>query len=168
MKRLITYVIILLVFTSCVTTRERDQRAVNRVKANIILLDDVFMAGLKLHPCANSGTTVIHKDTTITYDTIKPKPVPGPLKPCIPDTIRIKSVKTILVRKDSTIVDNLRIDILTDSVNVGKQKLAFKQGQVYELQGQIGAFKKVKTKLWLVIAGLGLVIGLLIYLKIKV
>jgi hypothetical protein len=153
---------VLFVLFGCITYR--DNRAVQRVEAKRTLLDQVFVEGLKLHPCANESVyvTKVHIDTLITTnEVIKHKN----------DTIikEIQSTKFI-TRRDTvriSILDKLQIHILNDTIDSKNLQLARKEGRITELKDQISGFKKTKLWLWLTIAGLVLGAGINFYLKLR-
>lgn len=169
MKTLIYFCFSLILFVSCIEKRitRLDQKAVRRVKADIRLLDDVFYAGLKLHPCDNDTLYLppkIDNVGVISSDTIRPKRKPGN---CIPDTVKIETEKRFRDSIPYKVIDTQKIDILTDSLNAKNKQLAFKDGQLLEKDKQNKEQKKKEIYLWLTISGLICSIGIGIYLKLR-
>jgi hypothetical protein len=159
------YLLVLLLFISC--TVQQDRKAIRRVKANIDLLNDVFYTGLKLHPCDNDTLylpPIIDNTGVISSDTIKPKPRPGN---CIPDTLRIETVKRFRDSIPYKVIDTQKIDILTDSINSEKRNNSFKDGQLTEKDKVIKSQKKENTILWIAISFLLAIVGVWVYFNIK-
>ena len=172
-KKLIFICFLAITFVSCIEKRitRLDQKAVRRVKADISLLNDVFYAGLKLHPCDNDTLylpPVIDRKGTVTIDSLKPvyNGMTGNMGYSI-----VRITETFRDSFPYKVIDTQKIDILTDSINAKNKALAFKDGQIIEQNRQIKQQGKKEKNLWLAISGLiALVVssnGLWIYLKLR-
>jgi hypothetical protein len=152
MMNKLSVLFVFFVLFGCITYK--DNRAVNRVEANVKLQDLVFFNALPLHPCINTPLKPI-KDTTgtTTIEIIPPKPRPEPSNPncppCIPDTFKMKITK--IFHDSIPFEDHQKIDILTDSLNEAKKAKAFMSGQMTEKDKLISGLKNTKLYLWLVI-----------------
>lgn len=152
------FILTILLLSSCATLKDR--RAVDRVTAKRPLLDQVFYEGLKIHPCANDSIYVTKLDTQVIVST---------QIEAHRDTIFIKTTK-VITRHDTTIikvVDRLKIEVLTDTINSLKEKIGIRDGQITELREVIKSDKKERRNLWLIITGLILIVGVGAYLKLK-
>ena len=158
-----------LLFFGC--TVQKDRRAVSRIEANRTLLDQVFVEGLKLHPCSNDTThlkPIIDHIGTTTTDTIKPKqkPIQPNEKPCIPDTIKIKTTKTFHDSIPYLILDRQQIEIRNDTILQLKKDKSFQAGQLSAKDVQIKAQQKKEIWLYGIISGL--MVFIVIYFGVKI
>ena len=173
MKNLIYVFLLLVFFYDCV--EQKNINAVSRVEANRTLLDQVFAEGLKLHPCDNDTfklKPIVDNVGITTTDTIKPKqgPIQPNEKPCIPDTIKIKTAKVFHDSIPYKVVDNQAMKIKDDTIAHQKEIIAFQAGQMSAKDVQIKAQDKQKLWLYGIISGLLALIvvyfGLKIYLSV--
>jgi hypothetical protein len=164
MRKIFYFLMILILFFACVA--QKDRRSVNRVKANVTLLNQVGVEWLKLHPCANDtiikSIPIPGKTDTITKVDTLINNIPGK-----PITVYV----TKYINRTDTIVkvvmDNQQINILKDTVQANYKAISFLQGMQLVKDAQIRQAKKWN---WIFggIIGLLFVIGVInLYLKLK-
>lgn len=144
----IVYLFLLLVFIFGCTV-QKDRRAINRVEANINLLNQTGVEWLKLHPCANESTILILRDT-VTENKTDTVHIAG-----VPDTIKIKTVQTIYATKtiEKTVIDGQMVKMQADTINAQKRAISFQAGQLSAKDQTIKEQKKSNLYLWLTICG---------------
>ena len=153
------YLIICLLLFGC-SVAKKDQRALNRVKADINLLNDAGQQWAQLNPCKidtlvqfKPGTPVIRYNTLYQVDTVFRK-----------DTVVITKTRT--VEKEINNTDTQRIYV-TDN-RLERQlttALAKAEGSIIEKDKQLKELKSESTKKtwWLIGAGV-LIVGLIVLL----
>lgn len=162
--KLIYLSLVILLFNSCKVTK--DTRAVNRVKADINLLNDAGAQWSKLNPCTvDTIREFINGKEVIRYDTLYNESV---------DTVYNDDIKTVYktVVKYVNKTDTLKVYVIDNRAErLAAGQLNKAQGQITQLQNDNSGLKKEsKIRLWWSI-GIGaislLTIGFLVYLLIK-
>ena len=163
MKTLVILLSILLL-NSCKVTK--DTRAVNRVKADINLLNDVGPQWAKLNPCTvDTIREFINGKEVVRYDTLFNERV---------DTVYKDNTQTVYktIVKYINKTDTLKVYVIDNRAErVAVDQLNNSQGQVTQLKADNAQLKKEsKARLWWLI-GVGVIgflaIVFLVYLLLK-
>lgn len=139
------FILLSISFFGCSVAR-RDQRALNRVEANVNLLNTVFSLGLALHPCANDTVIKHHSDTTVINDTTETFYTQTDTLNKT-DTVKIKikvtTLKTIHDTVNNYMVDNRLLKNTSDSLIHYKQLNDIATGKIFQITHERNVYKWV-------------------------
>lgn len=162
--KLIYLSLAILLFNSCKVTK--DTRALNRVKADINLLNDAGNAWQKLNPCTvDTIREFINGKEVIRYDTLFNESV---------DTVYKDNLQTVYktIIKYVNKTDTLKVYVIDNRAErIASDQLNKAQGQITQLKADNAQLKKEsKARLWWLI-GISVIgslsIGFLVYILIR-
>lgn len=151
----ILFALIAYFLTGC-SESKKGQKAVNRVKADINLLNQVGEAYRNIHPCANDTTTeFIHDSTTTTVikEVVKKDTIVNGDTVYIVTSDTIYSEKTKTIFKEKIITDKELTNRQKDTINSLRVQQGVKDGVIQELRGTTSTLKKEKNNLKWYLAG---------------
>ena len=162
----IAVLFLIIVGAASCSVAKKDQKAVNRVKANVELLNQVGKEWVKLNPCANDSTFIFNTDTLVTSDTAYLTD-----QVTVQDTVQVTKVitKTVRIRDSVKVVvqDKQQIELLKKDLSQAINSQIVYLNRALDAEQRIKILKQDIKSMWLYLIIAGLIIGILTYLLIK-